>query len=346
MELINIHIKDSEYQEILRQAVAVIENARSKTAVAVVSNLNEMHWEIGQLLFDRKLEKGYGGAVVKHLSVDLKQKFPNMGMSERNLWDMKRYFERFHNSNQKLRHAVAVLPWWNINKLISKYKEDDEAILYYAENIIAKNWNREIFTNAMKLEMHLHQPKVNVSNNFSLTVPKEQSGYANTVFKDTYNLGFLGITKPVLELELENKIVEKIKQFLLELGTGFTFIGNQHVLSYNDKDYKVDLLFFHRKLRSLIAIDLKISSFKPEYIGKMNFYLSLLDRQEKDPDENPSIGIILCANKDNGEVELALDGFNKPIGVAQYELLIPQRELKQLINNEIKSFTNRLPDEC
>ena len=344
MELINIYNKDLEYQEILRQAVAVIKNARSKTAVAVVSNLNEMHWEIGQLLFDRKLEKGYGGAVVKNLSADLKQKFPDMGLSERNLWDMKRYFQRFRNSSQKLRQAVAVLPWWNINKLVSKYKEDDDAILYYAENIIAKNWNREIFINALKLEMHLHQPDFNISNNFSLTLPIEQSDYANEIFKDTYNLGFLGITKPVLELELENRIVEKIKQFLLELGTGFTFIGNQYVLSYNDKDYKVDLLFFHRKLRSLVAIDLKISSFRPEYIGKMNFYLSLLDRQEKAPDENPSIGIILCANKDNGEVELALDGFNKPIGVAQYELLIPQKELKQLINYEIQSFNKQLPD--
>ncbi len=155
-------------------------------------------------------------------------------------------------------------------------------------------------------------------------------------------MGFLGVTEPILELELERRLVEKIKQFLLELGQGFTYIGNQHVLNYRGKEHKVDMLFFHRGLRSLVAIDLKISEFQAEYVGKMNLYLSLLDKLEKQENENPSIGIILCAEKDNVEVELALDGFTKPIGVADYKLIIPKNELKQLINDEIKNFTREV----
>jgi hypothetical protein len=137
---------------------------------------------------------------------------------------------------------------------------------------------------------------------------------------------------------LEQRLVEKIKLFLLELGKGFTFIGNQHVLEYKGKEYRVDMLFFHRKLRCLVAIDLKIGEYKPEYAGKMNTYLSILDRIEKAEDENRSIGIILCAEKDNVEVALSLEDMGKPIGVADYQLIIPKEELKKTIAAEIKSF--------
>lgn len=342
--IIAIH-NESEYNEILRQAVAVIETARSKAARAIVESSNEMHWEIGKLLYERKLDSKHGDSVVKRLSGDLKAAYPKMGMSITNLWDMKRYYVRFRESSPKLRHAVGVLPWWNINKLIAKLGDDDEAILYYAEQTIAKKWNRDLMVNAINMGMHTQLPATNTSNNFALTLPHVQAAYANEVFKDSYCMGFLGVTEPLLELELERRLVEKIKQFLLELGQGFTYIGNQHVLSYNGKDYKVDMLFFHRGLRSLVAIDLKISEFKPEYVGKMNVYLSLLDKLEKGKDENPSIGIILCAEKDNVEVELALDGFTKPIGVAEYKLIVPQKELKQLISEEIKTFNKEIADK-
>ncbi|MDE5784969.1 MAG: DUF1016 domain-containing protein, partial [Duncaniella sp.] len=205
-----------------------------------------------------------------------------------------------------------------------------------------KNWSRELLVNAVKMEMHKHITETNVTNNFNIALSSEQASYANEVFKDTYYLGFLGVTEPILELELERRLVEKIKLFLLELGQGFTFIGNQHILLYNGKEYKVDLLFFHRGLRCLVAVDLKISEFKPEYIGKMNVYLSILDRIERKVDENPSIGIILCAEKDNVEVELALDGFSKPIGVAEYNLIIPHKQLKKIISDEIASFNREV----
>lgn len=333
---------ESEYNEILRQAVAVIETARGNAARAIVSTSNEMHWQIGQLLYERKLDSAHGDSVVKRLSGDLKAMYPKMGMSVSNLWAMKKYYVRFHLSDPKLQRSVGVLPWRHINQLMSKLKDDDDAIQYYAEKTIEKGWKCDLLVNAIKLEMHKHQPEANVSNNFAVALPEAQAAYANEVFKDSYCMGFLGVTEPILKLELERRLVEKVKQFLLELGQGFSYIGNQHVLSYNGKDYKVDMLFFHRGLRSLVAVDLKISEFMPEYVGKMNFYLSLLDKLEKQQDENPSIGIILCAAKDNVEVELALEGFTKPIGVAEYKLIVPKNELKQLISDEIKTFNREL----
>ena len=342
MEQILPFSEESQYNEILQQAVAVIESSRTKVARAIVGTSNEMHWRIGQLLYERKLDSKHGDGIVKRLSVDLKTMYPKMGMSVSNLWAMKKYYGRFHLSDSKLQRSVGVLPWRHINQLMTKLKDDDDAIQYYADRTIEKGWNCDLLVNAIKMEMHKQLPDKNASNNFVSTLPAIQAAYANEVFKDSYCMGFLGVTEPILELELERRLVEKIKQFLLELGQGFTYIGNQHILNYNGKDYKVDMLFFHRGLRSLIAIDLKISEFKPEYVGKMNVYLSLLDRLEKGKDENPSIGIILCAEKDNVEVELALDGFNKPIGVAEYKLIVPQRELKQLITEEIRVFNKEM----
>lgn len=341
--VVRIH-SESEYNEILRQAVAVIETSRDNAARAIVRTSNEMHWRIGQLLYERKLDSTHGAGVVTRLSSDLKASYPKMGMSVSNLWNMKRLYARFHKSDPKLQQAVVVLPWGHINHLITKFGDDDNAILYYAEKTVQKGWSRALLVNSIKLELHKHQPEANMSNNFAVALPKTQAAFANEVFKDSYCMGFHGVTEPLLELELERRLVEKVKHFLLELGQGFTYIGNQHVLSYNGKDYKVDMLFFHRGLRSLVAVDLKISEFMPEYVSKMNLYLSLLDRLERGKDENPSIGIILCAEKDNVEVELALEGFTKPIGVAEYKLIVPQKELKQLISDEIKTFNKEVAD--
>ena len=338
METIVTFHTESEYNEILQQAVAVIEAARGNAARAIVSVSNEMHWNVGKILYERKLDSKHGDSVVKRLSADLKSAYPKLGMSVRNLFNMKRFYVRFHDANPKVQQAVALLPWGHISYLMSKFEDNDVAIEYYASKYCEKGWSRDMLINAISMKMHERLPETNTSNNFALTLSDENAAYANEVFKDTYCMGFLGATEPLRELELERRLVEKIKSFLLELGQGFTYIGNQHVLSYRGKEYKVDMLFFHRGLRSLVAFDLKIGGFQAEYVGKMNLYLSLLDRLEKGKDENPSIGIILCAEKDNVEVELALDGYTKPIGVADYQLIIPQKELKQLITDEIDIF--------
>lgn len=212
-------------------------------------------------------------------------------------------------------------------------------MLFYAQETCAKGWNRDLLLNAIKLNMYETQALARVDNNFDRTLPAEQAQYANEVFSSSYNLGFLGVTSPILELELENRLVKAITRFLMELGNGFTFIDNQHVLKYNGKESKVDMLFFHRGLRCLVAVDLKIGAFKPEYAGKMNYYLSLLDRLERGADENRSIGIILCAEKDRVEVELALEDMGKPIGVADYQLIVPKEKLQKVLADEIKAFS-------
>lgn len=334
-EIIKIH--DSEYNEILLRCVAVINNARKMLAQQVASIASNTYWEIGKLLHERKLDSKHGSSVVKRLSIDLKEQFPDIGLSPRNLWDMKRFYERYKDSEAKLRRSVALLPWKH-NMLIIGKGLDDKASLYYAEEDIAKGWNRDLLLNAIKMEMHKNAAAMPIENNFTNTLPAVQAEYANEVFRSTYNLGFLGVTQPILELELERRLVDKVKQFLLELGKGFTYIGNQWELEYNGKTSRVDLLLYHRGLRSLVAIDLKIGAFKPEYAGKMNYYLSLLDRLERQPDENRSIGIILCAEKDRVEVELALEDMGKPIGVADYQLLIPKDDLQKVITDEMKQF--------
>lgn len=331
-----ININDSDYREILLQAVAQIQTARTLIAKQVNSTTNSVYWNLGKLLFEKQLEEGYGSGVVKQLSIDLKIEFPDMGLSPRNLWDMKRFYERYYLTEPKLRQLVAVLPWGHNLLLINKI-QSLEAVAYYANEAVTKGWSRDLLLNAIKMDIYSHAENQLKINNFSNTLPEVSAEYANEVFKSSYNLGFLGITEPVKELELENRLIAKIRAFILELGRGFSFLGNQYRLEYNNKEYFVDMLFFHRGLQSLVAIELKIGSFKAEYVGKMNLYLSLLDKLEKGENENPSIGIILCADKDHLDVEIALQDINKPIGVAEYQLLLPKDELQTLVLNEINA---------
>jgi predicted nuclease of restriction endonuclease-like (RecB) superfamily len=335
-EMSQLSINEEEYSEILSLAVAEIRTARTAIARQINSTSNSVYWNLGKLLWQRQLEEGYGSGVVKQLSIDLKAEFPDMGLSPRNLWDMKRFYERYYQTDVKLRQAVAVLPWGHNLLLINKVK-DDSHIEFYANEILTKGWSRDLLLNAIKMDSYTQAHKQTKTHNFDQTLSTAHADYVNEVFKSTYNLGFLGITEPVKELELENRLIAKIRSFILELGRGFSFIGNQYRLEYNSKEYFVDMLFFHRGLRSLVAIELKIGSFKAEYVGKMNLYLSLLDRLEKSENENQSIGIILCADKDHLDVEIALQDINKPIGVAEYQLLLPKEELQNLVLNELNA---------
>lgn len=337
-------INDSEYAQILQQAVSEIRTARATVARQVTSSINSVYWNIGKLLFDRNLESGYGSGVVKRLSVDLKEQFPDMGLSPRNLWNMKRFYERYFQENSKLLQAVAVLPWGHNLLFLDKSIPAHET-LFYAEECLQKGWSRDMLLNAIKMNTFSTSQTQIKSNNFDSVLPAAQANYANEVFKSTYNLGFLGVTEPVKELELEKRLVAKIRSFILELGRGFSFIGNQYRLEYNRKEYVVDMLFFHRGIRSLVAMELKIGAFKAEYVGKMNLYLSLLDRLEKGENENPSIGIILCADRDHLDVEIALQDISKPIGVAEYQLLLPKDELQALLIQEINAIKENTNSE-
>ncbi len=335
---------ETTYGEILQQAVAQIRVARAVIAKQVNSAANSVYWNLGKLLFEKQLNEGYGSGVVKQLSIDLKNEFPDMGLSPRNLWHMKRFYERYYQADTKLQRTVAVLPWRH-NLLLLEKSSDDNEVLYYANEVQSKGWSRDLLLNAIKLDSYSRLVNQIKTNNFNDTLPDINAEYANEVFKSSYNLGFLGVTETLKELELENRLIAKIQAFVLELGKGFSFIGNQYRLEYNNKEYFVDMLFFHRGLQSLVAIELKIGSFKAEFVGKMNLYLSLLDKLEKGENENPSIGIILCADKDHLDVEIALQDINKPIGVAEYQLLLPKEELQTLVLNELNTNSSKIEDE-
>jgi predicted nuclease of restriction endonuclease-like (RecB) superfamily len=250
---------------------------------------------------------------------------------------MKNFYEYYALADEKLQRCVAVLPWRHNILIMSKAKTLDEA-QFYVEMAYENSMTRDVLLNFIKADTYRYKVLELKTHNFAQTLPKFMQEQADEILKSTYNLEMLGLKYPVKERELECALVEKIKYFLLELGTGFTFIGNQYRLTHNDEDYFVDLLFFNRKIHSLVAVELKVGTFRPEYIGKMNYYLGLLDLQIKQEDENPSIGIILCADKGKVDIELALRDFNKPIGVAEYMLQFPEKEIKELINREIKEF--------
>lgn len=334
-------LKYEQYDEMLRQIITEIKTMRVVVAHKVNSAMMQMYWNIGKRLSVEKLEKGYGSSVVKRLSFDLQQEFPDTtGFSPRNLWDMKKFHEFYSLADEKLRQLVALLPWKHNLLIISKAKSLAEA-KYYVELTHESSLSRDMLLNFIKADSYRHKVSAPKTHNFAHTLPENLQEQADEILKSTYNLEMLGLKHPVKERELERSLVEKIKYFLLELGTGFTFIGNQYRLTHNDEEYFVDLLFFNRKTHSLVAIELKVGTFKPEYVGKMNYYLGLLDLKMKQDDENPSIGIILCADKGKVDIEIALRDFNKPIGVAEYMLNFPEKEIKELISGEIRKFENK-----
>ncbi|WP_293300244.1 PDDEXK nuclease domain-containing protein [Pedobacter sp. UBA4863] len=346
-------IENINYKTLLGDIKTAIQQARLRAAFAVNTEMIILYWQTGKMIAQRQQQEGWAAKVIPRLAVDLKYEFTDLkGFSERNLSYMLRFALEYpeqpilqqavaklpdtsvlQQSVANLPQAVAKLPWGHNILLMEKVK-DKNTRLWYAQQTIEKGWSRDWLLNAIKMDS-FSQAQIK-SHNFEQTLPSVHSNYANEVFKDNYNLGFLGISEQVKETELEKRLVEKIKSFILELGKGFSFIGNQHRLEYNGKEYFVDMLFFHRGLQSLVAIELKIGSFKAEYVGKMNLYLSLLDKLEKGENENQSIGIILCADKDHLDVEIALQDINKPIGVAEYQLLLPKDKLQNLLIEEIK----------
>jgi predicted nuclease of restriction endonuclease-like (RecB) superfamily len=339
------NLKSHDYPDFLRQIVAEIKTSRITAARKVNREMIMLYWKIGELIAYKKLTQGYGKSVVERLSMDLKMEFPgSTGFSSRNLWDMKRFYETYNQQDDKLRQVVAELPWGHHLLILYKTRQIDEAI-FYINNAVEYSWTRDILLNQIKSNA-FRIKKIPKQHNFLKTLPEHIQEQANEMIKSEYNLGFLDIVRPILERDLERRLVEKIKQFMLELGKGFSFIGNQYKLVFADDEYFVDLLFYHRGLKCLVAVELKIGKFIPEYIGKMNFYLSLLDDTTKLPGENPSIGLILCADKKHLEVELALRDVAKPIAVSEYQLsaLIPDKmQLRKIINEEIKKHELEKP---
>jgi predicted nuclease of restriction endonuclease-like (RecB) superfamily len=221
--------------------------------------------------------------------------------------------------SQAVRGLVAAVPWGHHVELMKKLK-DPAARLYYLRATAQFGWSRSVLLNQIKGQAYERAVKEKKTHNFELALPEHLAEQADEMLKSRYNLEFLGIARPMKEQELEDRLISRLQSFILELGYGFCFVGRQYRLALGKKEYFVDLLFYHRFLKALVAFDLKIGEFEPEHAGKMDFYLNLLNEKERGPDDRPSIGIILCAEKDDVEVEFALKTKANPIGVAEYQL--------------------------
>jgi len=320
-----------EYIDFLNDLKNKIRHAQHQAYRVVNKKLISLYWDIGKSIADKQEKLGWGQKIIQQLAGDLQKEFPkNSGFSERNLKYMKKFYIEY-KGKPKVQPLVAQIPWSHNLIILDKTKNDYEKE-YYCRMVLKYNWSKRILAHQIEsksFERFLTDKK---SHNFDKTLPVKMLKEVEPAIKDTYMLDFLEISEDVKEKELEKGLLENIKSFLLELGIGFTFMGSQYKIVLGENEYFIDLLFYHRYLKCLIAIDLKIGKFIPEYAGKMNFYLNLLDDKVKLQDENSSIGLILCKEKDNIVVEYALRNIKKPVGVAKYYLTkkLPPKLLKQL----------------
>ncbi|MBC6422946.1 MAG: DUF1016 domain-containing protein [Hormoscilla sp. SP12CHS1] len=313
------HSGDRTYREFLQDMKTQVVQSRIEAARSVNRSLIGLYLSLEQLIVDRQEALGWGKAVVERLSADLKAEFPEMkSFSPRNLWFIKQFYETYAEAPEFLKQLVSEIPWSH-NILIMQRIKDEAARRYYLEATARLGWTRNVLLNQIKAGAY-EVSRQEKSHNFSTALPEYLADQAEEIIKNQYSLEFLGLTQAVREQELERNLIARLKDFLIELGYGFCFIGSQYRLTLGDNEYFLDLLFYHRFLKCLVAIDLKTGRFRPEYAGKMDFYLEVLNDKERAPDDNPSIGIILCAEKDRLEVEFSLKSKTNPIGVATYQL--------------------------
>jgi predicted nuclease of restriction endonuclease-like (RecB) superfamily len=305
--------------------IGLIEAARTRAVAAVNTTLIDLYWSIGEYISRRTAEDGWGKGTVESLSVAIQRRYPGMtGYSARNLWRMCQFFEIYRDQS-KLAPLLRELSWSHNLLIMSRCKRDEERE-FYLRFVSRERWSyREL---QRQLSGALFERTV--LSPVKLSTPlTELYPDATAVFKDTYLLEFLDLPTPHCEADLQRGLVEKLKQFLIELGRDFCFIGSQYPLQVGGRDFAIDLLFFNRGLNCLVAIELKIDEFQPEYLGKLEFYLESLDRDVKKPHEQPSIGVLLCATKDHEVVEYALSRTVSPALVAEYETKLPDKKLLQ-----------------
>ena len=296
---------------------ARIRAARLRAAMAVNAELIALYWRIGQDILERQARQGWGARVVERLAADLKREFPELtGFSRANLLYMRAFAEAWPEE-AIVQQLVGRLPWGQNIDLITRVKDPDER-QWYARAALEQGWSRAVLTQQIGSGLAGRQGQA--VTNFSRTLPPAQSDLARQVLKDPYQFGFLALPPEANERVLEAALLERVRDFLLEMGKGFAFCGSLHRLEVGGQEYFVDLLFYHRRLRCLVAVDLKIGAFRPEYAGKMNFYLAALDDTERDAQDAPSIGLILCRERNRLVVEYALRSIGSPIGVAEYRM--------------------------
>jgi predicted nuclease of restriction endonuclease-like (RecB) superfamily len=306
-----------DYHDFLRELKGRILQAQVRAVISVNRELVLLYWQIGRDILNRQQQQGWGTKVIDNLANDLRKAFPEMkGFSSRNLKYMRSFAETYPDE-QFVQQVVAQIPWGHNLRILDTVKESVERE-WYARQTIEQGWSRNVLVHQIESALYRRQGKADT--NFSRTLPNPQSELAQQLLKDPYNFDFISLGKDAQERELEKALIDRIRDFLLELGVGFAFVGSQYHLEVEGEDFYIDLLFYHLHLRCFVVIDLKVEAFKPEFSGKMSFYVSAVDDLLKHRDDMPTIGIILCKNKKQKIVEYSLRDMNKPIGVSTYQL--------------------------
>ncbi|MBI5788110.1 MAG: DUF1016 domain-containing protein [Candidatus Schekmanbacteria bacterium] len=326
-----------QYSELLSTVKDRIRQAQVKATLSVNSEMIRMYWDVGSMIYERQQKEGWGAGVIPRLAKDIRNELPEIkGFSERNIGYMIRLVSEYGANSilqqpvaklesslpqsaslAKIRELLLQIPWGHNILLMEKIK-DTSIRLWYIEQTLEQGWSRNVLDLMIKNKAYERQGAA--TTNFQYRLPNPQSDLARQALKDPYIFDFLTLSEPFQERELETGLIMHLEKFLLELGQGFAFVGRQYHLEVSDKDFYIDLLFYHLKLRCFVVIELKKGDFKPEYAGKMNFYCSVVDDKLKHQTDQPTIGLILCQTKNRILAEYALRDILKPIGVSEYEL--------------------------
>ncbi len=329
----NSSILSPEYLNFKNEITARIRSAQYEALKAVNKEMIALYWEVGKRITEQQTALGWGKSVVENLSRDIQKEFPGIkGFGVSNMWDMARFYTEYQ-SNEILQPLVGEISWSKHIVILTKCKETRQRQFY----ILATKkygWTKDVLIN--KIEAKTYENYLLGQSNFDKTLPDKIKNQAILALKDEYTFDLVGLAEEHSEHELEQAIIKNIRVFLMEFGTDFSFIGNQYRLEVDGKEYFIDLLLYNRRLQAMIAIELKIGEFQPEYKGKMEFYLNILNDTVKLPHENPTIGIIICKSKSRMIVEYALKSSNMPIGVATYCLFaeLPEAYKKLLPTSE------------
>jgi predicted nuclease of restriction endonuclease-like (RecB) superfamily len=333
------------YTDWLADIKSRVSAARQRAVLAANAELMRLYWQIGRDILERQASQGWGSKVIDRLASDLREAFPEMkGFSRANLMYMRAFAEAWSEA-EIVQQAVGQLPWGQNVLLLTRLK-DPALRLRYAQQASNDGWSRT--TLELQIKNRLHERQGQAITNFETRLPSPHSELAHETLKDPYLFDFLGLGDDAHEREIENALVRHITRFLLELGTGFAFIGRQHRLEVAGDEFFIDLLFYHTRLKCYVVVELKATAFKPEHAGQLNFYLSAVDAQIKAPDDKPTIGLLLCKSQNRLVAEYALSGIDKPIGVAEYELVraLPEPLITSLPTvEELESELGELPEE-
>jgi predicted nuclease of restriction endonuclease-like (RecB) superfamily len=315
-----MQIEPTKYNDFIKQLKQKIQTSQIKASIRVNEELLKLYWDMAQMIIAKQKESSWGDSIIQKISRDLQEEFPNIkGFSVTNIKYMRNWYLFWNDSNRpQVVDEIFKIPWGHNREIITKLKETQEAI-YYVKQTLHYGWSRAVLVH--QIESRLYHREGKAITNFETKLPPPQSDLAKATLKDPYNFDFLSMSKKYNERELEDALIEHISHFLLELGSGFAFVGRQYQLVVGGDEFFVDLLFYHIRLKCYVVVELKTVKFKPEFAGQLNFYVSAINAELKEPNDNPTIGILICKSKNNTVVEYALNSIDNPIGVSEYELV-------------------------